>query len=336
MKTKMSAMVKNLLLASALLSACALFAPNAMAITDVLYPSDDAMVDHKDPDKNTGSHDEMKVRNEYGDNGSSGWEWSSLVRFDLSYYPQGVIIKSATLKLYYWDWKDNDPAGNDLTLYRLKEKWSESTVTWNNQPSHHSVYTDKDTVPSDTGAWMAWDVTDDVQDMLDGKISNYGWILRDLNYWGMLDIPISYFRTKEYANHKPRLEIEYDALMARPLTLSASVGGVVDFALFPGDDYMYRNYHMLGSMTGTSPGTPLPGGTVLPLNFDVFTMMTFDLANTPVFLNFRDFLDSKGFATAQFNTFGPVPLPGAKFYFAYTLFNPFGYVSNPVTITILP
>ena len=113
------------------------------------------------------------------------------------------------------------------------------------------------------------------------------------------------------------------------------MGGVVDFALFAGKKYQYRDYHMLGSMTGTSPGTPLPGGTVLPLNFDLFTKMTFDMANTPVFVNFRAKLNDKGFSTAQFNTFGPIPIAGANLYFAFTLYNPFDFVSNPVTVNIL-
>jgi len=112
-------------------------------------------------------------------------------------------------------------------------------------------------------------------------------------------------------------------------------GGTVRFHLEPGPDFGHRNYCLLGGVSGTSPGTTCPGGTVLPLNWDFFTDLVLSLINTTIFTNFLGTLDTEGKADAWFNC-PPLPssLIGLQIYFAYTLYNPFGFVSNPVTITI--
>jgi hypothetical protein len=91
-------------------------------------------------------------------------------------------------------------------------------------------------------------------------------------------------------------------------------------------------------MTGTDPGTPLPGGkATLPLNWDIFTGLVINLINTPIFSNFTASLDGNGSASASFNTLGPiVGAQGITFHFAYALNNPWDFVSNPVGIEILP
>jgi hypothetical protein len=92
----------------------------------------------------------------------------------------------------------------------------------------------------------------------------------------------------------------------------------------------------LGSVSGTAPGTTLPGGLILPLNWDVFTDVVFILLNTPVFHCFYGTLDAAGSAEAQV-TSGPIPgFAGTILYFAYCLNSPFDFVSNPVEIEIVP
>ena len=94
-------------------------------------------------------------------------------------------------------------------------------------------------------------------------------------------------------------------------------------------------------MTGTTPGTPLPDGTVLPMNWDFFTDFIMLFLNGPVFQNFMGSLDYSGSGTAVFNTYGPMPpgLAGTTMSFAYCLpyQAPDGwFASNPVAIVILP
>ncbi len=121
-------------------------------------------------------------------------------------------------------------------------------------------------------------------------------------------------------------------------TLSESTGGEVNFTLAAGTEYAGRNYFLLGSATGTTPGFPLPGGQTLPLNWDVFTGLVFKMANTPVLVDFYGVLDPSGQAAAKMDTFGPLPpgSAGITLYFAYTLYGPFGLVSNPVAVEIVP
>jgi len=120
-------------------------------------------------------------------------------------------------------------------------------------------------------------------------------------------------------------------------TISATTGGSSNFTLLAGGDYGNRNYLMLGSITGTTPGTPLPGGMVtLPLNWDLFTSLVISLLNTSVFHNFTGTLDSEGSAAARLDL-GPVPgSAGLSMSFAYALNAPWDYVSNPVSVDIVP
>jgi hypothetical protein len=138
-----------------------------------------------------------------------------------------------------------------------------------------------------------------------------------------------------------RLKVYYteNALKADTHEISSATGGAANFMLSGGTANAGRNYILLGSLTGIDPGTPLPGGAVvLPLNWDVLTGSVISLANTPVFSNFMGTLDASGHSVARFDTLGPLPIPPWSYglYFAFALNNPWDFVSNPVTIQIVP
>jgi hypothetical protein len=120
--------------------------------------------------------------------------------------------------------------------------------------------------------------------------------------------------------------------------LSVSTGGTIDFSIDAGVGHADRNYLILGSVTGTAPGYPLPGGNVtLPLNWDVYTDLVFAYLNTPLFQDFLGKLGPVGTGAAQLNA-PPIPSTaiGAVLYHAYCLNNPFDYVSNPIRIELIP
>jgi len=180
---------------------------SAVGQTQTLYPTDDAYIIHGSPDYNTGTEPALIIRNDYGAGGSSGWACDALIKFDLSQYPNQTIT-SAKLKLFYYQWYDNNPAGRVLKLFRNMGDWNELTVTWGNQPDTAAQPTSSCAVPATTGTWMEFDVTEEVQAMVQGSISNYGWHLLDDNYWGGGNIPIIRLRSKEYGTtYSPRLEI---------------------------------------------------------------------------------------------------------------------------------
>ena len=92
----------------------------------------------------------------------------------------------------------------------------------------------------------------------------------------------------------------------------------------------------MGSVSGTHPGTLLPGGATLPLNWDGFTNLVLGLINSNLFDNFMGTLDANGQAVAKINT-GPIPsgFIGLKMYYAYTLYTAYDFVSNPVVIEVV-
>ncbi len=204
-----------------------------VVVKQTLYPTDDAYIIHGSPDYNTGTEPALIIRNDYGIGGTSGWGTDVLIKFDLSQYANQTIT-SAKLKLRYYEWHDNDPAGRVLKLFSNTADWDELTVTWNNQPGHASLPTSSCAVPAATETWMEWDVTTDVQAMLLGSISNYGWHLLDDNYWGQPDIPSIRFRSKEYGTYSPRLDIDVVSYIPG----DASGDGVVDI----GDVVYLINY----------------------------------------------------------------------------------------------
>ena len=129
------------------------------------------------------------------------------------------------------------------------------------------------------------------------------------------------------------------ALSADVYSISGSSGGVVNLYLFGDAPNGGRGYIMLGSVTGTAPGTPLPGGmATLPLNWDLFTNIVIQLLGTPACQNFIGHLTwGSSTAWAAFDTLGPIPVGvGLTISFAYALNNPWDFASNPVNIDILP
>ena len=99
-----------------------------------------------------------------------------------------------------------------------------------------------------------------------------------------------------------------------------------------------RFYLLLVSLSGTEPGTPLPGEfAVLPLNFDWFTNVGLLYINSQVFKQFLGVLSPDGKAWAQFNahTFIPTSAP-FPVSFAYALNNTWNFVSNPVNVVVMP
>jgi hypothetical protein len=132
--------------------------------------------------------------------------------------------------------------------------------------------------------------------------------------------------------------VTYADLLSSDLdSISASTGGTVNFSLTAGAKHAGRNYLMLGTMSGTEPGIPLPGGlATLPLNWDLFTNMVMNNINGPFFQDFMGTLDGNGEATAIF-TMGAVPgAAGIILHFAYCMDKPWDFASNAVPIEIVP
>ena len=179
------------------------------------YSTDDAKISQDDPNKNYDGDPGINIRNEFGGGGSSGWCSDGLYRFDISSIPSGASIIRATFYLFYNKWTSTNPAGRMLNFYRITSDWNEDTVTWNTAPTYNPVASAFSPVPVTVNVWMEWDVTSDIQEFVSGT-TNYGWRLRDDNYWGTVNIPLSQFRTREAGQElSPYLEIEYTKSRSR-------------------------------------------------------------------------------------------------------------------------
>jgi len=130
-----------------------------------------------------------------------------------------------------------------------------------------------------------------------------------------------------------------DLLQVDVTSLSAATGGVAIFTLSAGVENAGRDYLLVGGLSGTDPGTLLPGGQVtIPVNRDWFTGYVLSHVNQPPFAQFLGTLSTTGIGVARLDTLGPISpsFVGETLCFAYATKNPWDFASNAVTIDILP
>ncbi|MHC4944308.1 MAG: right-handed parallel beta-helix repeat-containing protein [Planctomycetota bacterium] len=132
------------------------------------------------------------------------------------------------------------------------------------------------------------------------------------------------------------------ALVADGYEIPENAGAKIRFLMTAGHENsgypFHRQYILLATASGTSPGYTLPGGlATLPLNWDWLTDIVLQMINTPVFHKFMGTLEFYyGSADALLYT-GPLPgAAGLVMHFAYALNKPWDYASNTVRIEIVP
>lgn len=170
----------------------------------------------------------------------------------------------------------------------------------------------------------------DSDDAIDGPrtlfytYSDFDWIILDL-YPGFRK-----FRVNSATCVSSLLQIDNQVI-------DANAGATLDITLDAGKENAQRMYMLIGSLSGTVPGTPLPGGEVLPLNWDFFTSLSVLHANSAFFKNFMGTLDGSGKASATFlaPAYALAPVVREYLNFAYVLGGPMDFVSNPVPVQIV-
>ena len=102
-------------------------------------------------------------------------------------------------------------------------------------------------------------------------------------------------------------------------TISTSTGGTQSFTLDAGATYAGDLYVLLGTTSGTSPGTPF-GSILIPLNSDAWTTVTLASPNLPPLVNTFNVLDGAGQGTAALTFPSPIPsLLGVQANHAYVV-----------------
>ncbi len=134
---------------------------------------------------------------------------------------------------------------------------------------------------------------------------------------------------------------EHRTLLGDVATISVSGGGVQNLALEAGVAFGGDLYLALGSVSGTSPGTPHDGKTI-PLNTDAYFLKTLNDPNKAPLAQSFGVLDPLGQATAIFYLPPGVDsiLAGLTVHHACAVLDPVSnkleLVSNPVEVSLVP
>jgi len=125
-------------------------------------------------------------------------------------------------------------------------------------------------------------------------------------------------------------------------SLSRSKGGKAAWTLHPGSAFGQRPYLVLGTLSGTSPGLPIPGGPTVPINLDLFSSLGLSSLNQGLFVRFFGNLSIFGQAWPELSvpsSLIPLSLVGKKMHFAAAIFKAdFSTIeasSNAVEVLIL-
>lgn len=135
----------------------------------------------------------------------------------------------------------------------------------------------------------------------------------------------------------PTLESAAPTLLVDKDKVSVSQGTAIEFSLMGSDLLAGRNYIMLGSSSGTTPGFDT-GGVHIPLNPDLFSRRIWQWLWTPIFRDGMGTLNRDGQAKAVLHPVRDdlLPLVGGHLSFAWTTLTPLDYASTPVTVAVKP
>jgi large repetitive protein len=169
-------------------------APPADCSTVTTLAADaDAWLDQTRPTLNLGSDSLLRVRSRV----LSG-NYRALVRFPLASAPQGCVLDSATLRLH----AASAATGRTLNVLQLASAWTESQVSWANQPQTTGTAA---ATASGLG-YREWNVTQQVQAMYQPG-ANHGFLIRDAaeNGYGQQQ----QLHSRENATNRPQLVLRF-------------------------------------------------------------------------------------------------------------------------------
>ncbi|MBI2966671.1 MAG: DNRLRE domain-containing protein [Bacteroidetes bacterium] len=138
----------------------------------------DAFINALSPNVNYATHEDFI---------SYDWTFSSveglgysLLQFDLSSLPAGVVITEAKLSLFYnpTSTSGGQTGNNACLLKKVASSWTENAVTWNSMPSSTysgAIYLEKSS--SSDQDYLGIDIIDIVTDWYAAPLTNYGLLL---------------------------------------------------------------------------------------------------------------------------------------------------------------
>jgi CSLREA domain-containing protein len=195
--------------------------PGTCPTTPQLVSADrDSWVSEASPANNFGSDSTLKVKSQGGGNSRA------LIRFGLPILPAGCTsIASATLRVEAASAKE----GRTLQALQLASAWTESGVTWANQPG---VTGPAAAIPSASGP-LEWEVTEQLLGMY--TTGNHGFLIRDAAENGVGDEQTLNSRHK-VTDDPPQLVLAFDdstpetVIDAGPDAVTESVDATFSFS----------------------------------------------------------------------------------------------------------
>ncbi|UCE25999.1 MAG: DNRLRE domain-containing protein [Candidatus Coatesbacteria bacterium] len=159
-----------------------------------------------------GSSNELRTNNPSYD------QWI-VIQFDLSSIPDGSTVNYADLYCYrYEGWYSGD---TNCDLYRVTEEWDEYTLV--DTIAHDDTYSYDNVNVGTPNGWKVFDVTELVQEWLDGTYDNYGLVFYGTSGSGYYQRICS----REYGSNEPYLEVDYDVVMPGPFALLTPADGEI-------------------------------------------------------------------------------------------------------------
>lgn len=133
------------------------------------------------------------------------------------------------------------------------------------------------------------------------------------------------------------LTIEVKALTTNVASASIAGLGQQVLSLDAGTDNAFRQYFILGTFTGQTPGFTLGNGLHIPLNLDAYFFVLVDLPNLLISPQIG-VLDANGQATATYSVPPGTPpeLAGFTLEHAFVLLNPKDFASNAEALLLTP
>lgn len=189
--------------------------------------SDDSHVRQDDASKNYANDDKMEVTSE-----ATNKNYRSYVKFPLPAIPSGCTVSGATLRLY----TDAQVSGRTIQAFRVPTTWTESGITWTNQPGGTGTAA---TSPSRSSkGWQEWSVATQVQEMYTS--GNHGFMVRDSSENSSSKREQKYLASEHgTSSTRPQLVITFTQAVVLPASVMVPATG-----LFP-----YLNgYHVWGGI----------------------------------------------------------------------------------------
>lgn len=209
-----------------------LFLQNATLVAGqtsvTLYPVADSYADGKYPKQMYGAHTSFLYVGNSHDREQDVWGSERIyIQFDLTDLVKNRVIVQAALSL----WQYYAPKSSQTyEAHRVLSKWSETTLSWVNQPSWAPKETSETVAPPQTELAVEWDITSDVKAWCTGEIPNYGTMIKVAKEEHASDAS-SGFWSREYPvgaheQWRPRLIVTIQGEPTMAYTVTVSVAGL--------------------------------------------------------------------------------------------------------------